>query len=538
MPTLELRFPAGHFHATPSWGHHVNEGLIEWPPSPWRLLRTLIATGYTKRHWQDPTPPPVAVSLLHKLASVLPSYALPAASGAHTRHYMPQGTLDKDRGVENTALVFDAFAHGLTDAMLVYWPVELTVDEREMFGDLAAHVSYVGRAESWTDARLLPSDPLPERVDCVACEPNSFNRRGFEQVSLLAPETQTNFDAWLDLATAEAIATSGIDRTQKKLTATQKKKLDAATEPLPKSLMEALQSTTSFWRKHGWSQPPGSRKVLYWRPTHAIQVAPAIQKRTEFVAAPIECILLSLATSTHNQHALPMRSQSLNQCERLHRRLVGIASKQLGDCPAELTGRDAQRRPLKTPHQHAHVLALDLDGDQRIDHFLIYAPMCLSGASQQAIRLIRQAHTKGQRAMRLAMAAKGNLAELGNEIAELVPLVGPARRWLSTTPFVPPRFLKKSGTNTLEGQIKSELAVRGFSTDVAVRIIAVNSDDPYANEARQQRHFKRIRRKLSPKQDAAFTVELLFETEVEGPIALGYASHFGLGLFVAMPKPP
>src|SRR5437867_3663314 len=49
-PTLLLRFPGRRYHATP-WGHHVNEGLIEWPPSPWRLLRALLATGYTKLGW-------------------------------------------------------------------------------------------------------------------------------------------------------------------------------------------------------------------------------------------------------------------------------------------------------------------------------------------------------------------------------------------------------------------------------------------------------------------------------------------------------
>ena len=33
MTAVALRFLAGRFHATP-WGHHVNEGVPEWPPSP------------------------------------------------------------------------------------------------------------------------------------------------------------------------------------------------------------------------------------------------------------------------------------------------------------------------------------------------------------------------------------------------------------------------------------------------------------------------------------------------------------------------
>ena len=43
MPVIiKLKFPAGRYHATP-WGRHVNEGVPEWPPSPWRLLRALVA---------------------------------------------------------------------------------------------------------------------------------------------------------------------------------------------------------------------------------------------------------------------------------------------------------------------------------------------------------------------------------------------------------------------------------------------------------------------------------------------------------------
>ena len=48
MIAIRLRFLTGRFHATP-WGHHVNEGVVEWPPSPWRLLRALVATFYRAR---------------------------------------------------------------------------------------------------------------------------------------------------------------------------------------------------------------------------------------------------------------------------------------------------------------------------------------------------------------------------------------------------------------------------------------------------------------------------------------------------------
>src|SRR6266545_2914895 len=45
MPvTISIRFLAGraHLHA---WDTHHSEGQVEWPPSPWRLLRAFVAVA-------------------------------------------------------------------------------------------------------------------------------------------------------------------------------------------------------------------------------------------------------------------------------------------------------------------------------------------------------------------------------------------------------------------------------------------------------------------------------------------------------------
>src|ERR1017187_8002904 len=100
MIRLLFDFSTGSYHATP-WGHHVNEGLVEWPPSPWRLLRALIACGFSSQGWTEI--PTHAQRLINKLTGVLPSYRLPEASAAHSPHFMPIGVLAKGR--EKTALV-------------------------------------------------------------------------------------------------------------------------------------------------------------------------------------------------------------------------------------------------------------------------------------------------------------------------------------------------------------------------------------------------------------------------------------------------
>src|SRR5437870_10916889 len=84
--SISLTFPAGRFHATP-WGHHVNEGLPEWPPSPWRLLRALVAT-WKRKCVDEPEAGETLPSALAKLTAP-PLIHLPPASVSHTRHYMP-----------------------------------------------------------------------------------------------------------------------------------------------------------------------------------------------------------------------------------------------------------------------------------------------------------------------------------------------------------------------------------------------------------------------------------------------------------------
>jgi len=139
MPALLIRFPGKRYHATP-WGHHVNEGQIEWPPSAWRILRALLATGYAKLDWPVDRPPETVCNLIEKLASVLPQYRLPPANGAHSRHYMPLATIEKGR--EKTTLVFDVWAQVNNDSLVVNWDVELTDKEQSTLEQLTDSLGY------------------------------------------------------------------------------------------------------------------------------------------------------------------------------------------------------------------------------------------------------------------------------------------------------------------------------------------------------------------------------------------------------------
>lgn len=539
MPTLRIRFPAGRYHATP-WGHHVNEGLIEWPPSPWRLLRALLAAGYGALHWPADGPPDAARSLILKLASTLPRYGLPPASGAHSRHYMPLARLDGGR--EKTTLVIDTWASVGDGELLVQWDAALTPEERGQLARLASCLGYLGRSESWAEAELLDVDlPFPADDVCYPCGADGSPGPGWEQISMLAPLPDAQYAQWRSQAVASALAGIPVaDASGKKLTKADRQAIERrhkAEASFPANVLACMQVTTDWLRAHGWNQPPGSQKVFYWRPADALEVAAPIGKRQLRKAPAVEAVLLSMSTASGNDHVLPTVYRSLPQAELLHRALVQASSRISGVPHPVLRGCDDAGRPLAGPHRHAHVVPLDLDGDGHLEHMLIWAPAGLDAQAQAAIRGVRTTFTKGAIApLRLAIEAVGSLQSLadlpegvGERLRRLLAAQG-ATEWISVTPFFAPRYIKKQGRNGLQEQARAELASRQLPAPRSIEVLDLH-DSP---EWMAFRHFVHVRRKgPQPPARLPFALRLQFDSPICGPVCLGYGSHFGLGLFGA-----
>ncbi len=534
MPTLLLKFPGGRYHATP-WGHHVNEGLVEWPPSPWRLLRALIACGYATQGWE--VVPPVGRRLLEALAGTLPRYRLPEAAVAHTRHFMPTGAIDKGR--EKTTLVFDAWAQVGGGALAVYWDCELDDEALALLRTLASHLGYLGRSESWVVADVIPDGvDLPEGTDAYPHVDGHHGERGWEQISLMAPEDAHSYSAWRQEAVDAAVSVLPLPVGKRKIPATLQKARANAEAPFPVDLVECLQRDTAWWKAYRWSQPPGSRRVLYWRSSDALTVGVPARRNMPSVRS-VTTILLALTTASGSRSALPTVARTLPQAELLHRALVAHAGRgEPVGCP-ELTGRGGDGRPL-TDHHHAHVMPLDLDDDGHLEHILIHAPMGLGSLAQQAVQALRRTWTKGGSGdLYVAIAGQGDLESLRQlaspfnlRIADLLGPPAGSTRWTSRTPFVLPRHQKRRGANTMEGQLTAELVSRGLPAPRTIEVL------PWTGEILAMRHAVRVRRHPAkrPPVDTGFAVRLVFDTPLQGPLSLGYASHFGLGGFSAEPE--
>lgn len=516
MVTISFRFPAGRYHATP-WGHQVNEGLVEWPPCPWRLMRALIAVGHAKMGWD--AIPPAGTRLLEKLGAVLPAYTLPSASLAHSRHYMPIGG-------GKTTLVLDTWLN-VDGELIVHWPAELAEEERHLLKSLVERLGYLGRAESWVVGELVEREHEQLNANCFPYSPSGDRGPATsELVDLLAPISCDEYTSWREERLPPA--------PEGKLKKTQLKALENARAPFPDDLVSSLQWDTAKWKGFGWSQPPGSRWVQYSRPMGVLEGDVLVRSRRSEMTR-VDIVMLALGTPSGNRSALPTLSRTLPQAELLHRTLVSRADPdRSGVAPPELSGRDEQRLPLDG-HRHAHILPLDLDGDGHLDHVVLFAPMGFSGRALAAIRGVRRTWTKGFKDdLMIAIAGYGDRKRFDPLPHGLERILGKGRTWVSTTPFVPPRFLKKSGLHTMDGQVRAELYSRGIEEAFEMTVKRVpDSGDLDEYRRRQFRHFVRRRERsgTAPPQDMGFFIRLTFANDVEGPLCLGYGSHFGLGLF-------
>ena len=452
-----LTFPLGRYHATP-WDRHVNEGAVELPPSPWRLLRTLYAVWQTRC---PDLPHEIVHPLLGDLAAP-PTFYVPAHGISHSRHYYPGAKHGRDR-------TLDAFAvFGADDQLAAQWPVELEPDKEEALRRIAESIPYFGRADSictgtietgWTPAGHAIWKPLhvAERVDGYA-----------EATSVLAPEI-----------------------------------------PL---VVDTLLARAAEVRRRGLRFPVGSRLVVYGLDR------PADIPMTRAVAGPARTVTAVRFDLLHA--ALPPDTDAAIYTDLLRQAAV----KQLGE-NAEgtmLGGRTTDNAPMQGG-MHAHYLPIIRD--RRLTGLVVWVPGELADKELTALSNVRLLYDYKHR-IQVRVSGIGAIEQVAPE------LVGPAHTWRAVTPFTPARYPKKNRDewhSFVVNEVQRELGVRGHAQAADVDSI----DGPWTAFVRH-RPSARLRRDMRQGQAhlPGQFLRLRFAQPVHGPLALGWLSHFGLGLFV------
>ena len=409
--------------------------------------------------------------LLATLA-VPPAFYLPPATTAHTRHY---DMANQSAKFFDTFVVLDP-----ADAVVWIWPEAEVVDtDRAALSSLLTSLGTFGRAESWCEAELLAPDAVPE--------PNSIRfedtqlRAGWEPVRVLTLDPQV-------------------------------------TNPLETLLIE-----TSTMRRQKHLDPPGSRWVTYARRTDALTLRRATRTRRPNLSQTITVARYALDATV-----LPLVQDTLPFAERIRRALIRARA---GTVHSEaIIGKAVDGTPLEG-HMHAHYLATDEDGDGRLDHLTIYAPCGFDPEDVTALGQLRRIFQSGNRP-----EVRAVLTGLGRrELFEQVPLFASSHKWMSVTPFSLPRFASRGAgkpprpRDLPEAQLRRELREHNLPEPIALRRLA-GYTIPGRPELRWLEFHTRRFKGEQGYSLAGFVME--FPAAIAGPIALGFACHFGLGLFM------
>lgn len=534
-----FEFVAGKYHATP-WGRHVNEGAVEWPPSPWRILRALISTGFNRLGWTDGIPAEAQV-LLAKLAEQPPRYHLPPANASHSRHYLP--LFDG-----KTTKVLDTFA-ALGEPMFVEWSVELAVEQRSLLGALLEAMPYLGRAESWVRARL--TNDAPDEGDIRWCsagkQPPSM---GYERVDLLSPLPADGYASWR----VEHVATSArlmleresakaLEKNRKPPTKLSAKQLESVESRYPIDLCEMLRVDTATLQAEGWSVPPGSRWITYWRASDSLESLKREQHRPE--RPQVDTVVFAVSSKTVSGRTLQPLRRALQVAERIHKTLAKNADGASAETIRQLVGKDEQNQKSRG-HVHAYVLPFaahasaqpaEKRDSTQIDHIVIHVREGMTDEARTTIESDLKSLYTREATLRLVPIWAGTASAM-----ERLTLSRESRVWLSHTPYLCPRHLKPKGRHTLFGQLDEELrnlGVQGLQTvEFETREGWAPAESLMAAIATSRlstrwRSFlkERATGPQPPRRQPALGLRLTFDSPVRGPIAVGYASHFGLGLF-------
>jgi CRISPR-associated protein Csb2 len=311
-----------------------------------------------------------------------------------------------------------------------------------------------------------------------------------------------------------------------------------------------------------WSDPPGSRWVSYWRKRDCFMIKSVRAARTNSIQGNH---LMQVARFVLDSPVLPSITETLPVAETARRCLMGIYGNRnrLADGVTKgrsetFAGKNTAGEPLKG-HGHAYFLPTDEDGDGRLDHLTVVSSNGFSAEERQTLERLKELKS-GEREesghpLRVLLMGLGRLGDY-----QAGPVAQQAN-WVSVTPFIAHRHLKKRGAKRdpqelwhsseafLTALLREELArlinrepsLKGLDIDT-VKIVSEADHGRFLIQAQQGNQswrplqFKRSRMKRgddgASRLTGAFRIIFPSTTSFHGPLALGHSAHFGMGLFL------
>ncbi len=221
---------------------------------------------------------------------------------------------------------------------------------------------------------------------------------------------------------------------------------------------------------------------------------------------------------------LPLVLETVVISERVHRKLMGINKKILGDpsrVSEKFSGRDKQGN-LLIGHTHIKILPLDRNNDGRIDHLMITGKEPFTKDEIKSIYAMKSIwQSDGKPDIKLIPLQWGTMEEVAIDIG--------SKKFRSETPFILTRHYRKGRGNFsqwLKEEVKKECKYHGYPEPVSINLL-----DTLSKNGHRFHWIEFVRSRKGDPSRMGYGFEIEFSEPVLSPFSIGYGSHYGLGIF-------
>ena len=541
MTTIRLTFPWGRYYAHP-WG--INPTRLrepEWPPSPWRLLRGLVAAWF--RAYSGRVPNAECVALIELLGRELPEIGFGRVSFGQTVHFQPNyGAANNERRAraEYHPTRHENHFAAVHGPVFFRWPVvTLSPELRRTLETLLAELTYFGRAESLCAAEVCETELSDDTGWCLPTDGRKISA-----------------------ACREVFCPNPVDFRFTDLWSRRAANLGADSPFAPPHFVDALLSTDmkadgAAWRSYKMPDDwPNKRLVRIPRTTKAPnKLAPS----TGPIVAHYLCFSLQCRVPLLPKFIVPLTDQFRKAANHHLCKVHGD-----GVSSFAILGHSKDRPDnLEGDHQHAFYMPMSAKGEREgfLRDLHVWCPLGFTQAEVDVfLRVGRLNWGGGKYPVRPVLTA---LSKEPPSDACFATGRTASRIWRSASPFVPPRYFYRRSGNKMtlkekdqpERQLAECLKAAGVTTAGEIRRIALPDSSATAGQSQWDVVRTPETEEVTGPDGTNVTVHrnssdgsrgnerrvgLFFEIEFAEPVALplpafGHSCHFGLGLFVPVP---
>lgn len=326
--------------------------------------------------------------------------------------------------------------------------------------------------------------------------------------------------------------------------------------------MDLLELDINMLYQQGWNGIPGSTWVSYAEPPKLSEESTSSDQDCQLYSANIARYALSCSV-------LPSISKAVSVSERFRRSLMSRTKDEQENVSPTFSGKNPardvnQEQPdFATGHQHAYYLPEVNRATGKIEQVVIFSAKGFDPRDLSALGKLSKVWGDGNLKIRTVLMSLGQVSDFAStrqQSSSIAQVIGNSERWQSLTPIVLPRHSKKRylpDTQFLEDGVEDQalrllsqlphltlpkIAIKREVLDRDLWLAAFDEDDnpivrvrtidrgvtKYRSGAFQRTRYHGEGKKSS---DIGYWLELEFAQTQSGPISIGYAAHFGLGVF-------